>query len=66
MTRKRYVKLLMALGLPRNAANKDAKGCQRQGLAYRTELVKMRRFFLWCLVNGYRVPRNFMEVLPYE
>lgn len=66
MTRKRYVKRLMALGMPRNTANADARDCQRQGLEYHRELVKLRRFFLWHVYHGHPVPHNFLEVLPYE
>ena len=37
MTRKRYVKQLMALGIPRNWANIMAELCQGTGKSYATE-----------------------------
>jgi hypothetical protein len=66
MTRKRYTKLLMALGIPRNIANADAKDCQRQKLEYHKEAVSLRRFLIHQAYMGLRVPVNFLEVLPYE
>lgn len=66
MTRKRYIKLLMALGMPRNVAAQDARDCQRQGLEYHKELVRLRRFLLFIWGTDPGAPRNFMEVLPYE
>ena len=66
MTRKKYVKLLMAIGMPRNAAARDARDCQRQGLEYHKEIVKLRHFLLYVAFTGGKVPRNFLEVLPHE
>ena len=66
MTRKRYIKLLMALGSPRNVANADAKGCQKQGLIYREAAVDLYRFLFYMKCAGLRVPANFQEVLPHE
>lgn len=34
MTRKRYVKLFMALGVSRNAANRMADNCRAKGIPY--------------------------------
>ena len=35
MTRKRYVKILMCLGIDRNIANKNAEAIQSIGWSYR-------------------------------
>ncbi len=66
MTRKRYVKLLMALGIPRNDAAEDARYCQRKGLEYHKELVYLRHFCMRVMLTGGKAPCNFLEVLPYE
>lgn len=66
MKRKRYIKRLMALGISRNAANKDARDCHRQKLEYHRELVRLRRFLLYMAYIGKRVPPNFLEVLANE
>lgn len=66
MTRKRYVKLLMAMGVPRNVANADAKDCQKQKLIYHEAAVDCYKFLCNMVALGYRVPANFQEVLPHE
>lgn len=51
MTRKRYVKLLMACGLPRNYCQATAWVARETGLSYRTGMedwlnsFRIRRFF---------------------
>lgn len=66
MTKKRYIKLLMAIGVPRNIATADAKDCQRRKLEYHKEAVRLRRYLIYWAAAGMRVPLNFLEVLPYE
>lgn len=36
MTRKKYIKYLMAMGVPRNTAVRSAKAIRGRGLTYRT------------------------------
>lgn len=36
MTRKKYIKYLMAMGVPRNTAVRSAKAIRGHGLSYRT------------------------------
>lgn len=43
MTRKRYTKLLMAMGPSRNLANKAARYCQKHRLPYATDLANLRK-----------------------
>lgn len=42
MTRKRYIKQLMALGIPRNRANAMARLCQHSGKSYAAEYRRQR------------------------
>ena len=43
MTRKRYIKQLMAIGQSRNKANKAARYCQAHRLPYATDLESIRK-----------------------
>lgn len=58
MTRKRYVKLLMALGIPRNRANIMAELCQVTGKSYAAEYRRQRP---WLLIS--KAARNVAKTV---
>lgn len=66
MTRKRYIKLLMALGIPRNVANEDAKGCQELQRPYSREFDRLREYAFYHIAIGYQLPPKMLEVLAGE
>lgn len=43
MTRKRYIKLIMAMGPSRDTANKAARCCQKHRIPYATDLENLRK-----------------------
>lgn len=44
MKRKRYIRLLMAYGVPRNAAERSARVIQRRGKTYKKQWLMLLRY----------------------
>lgn len=63
MTRKKFVKKLMALGISRNDANKYANKARRLNTPYGKDLILWRKYYLYLVEIGEPTPPNFREVL---
>lgn len=54
MTRKKYIRYLMAMGVPRNTAVRSAKAIRGYGLSYRTGYYLSQAVMLDMLAQTFR------------